>query len=320
MAAQSKAYPKYLRYAMARRHPSVVDQEFPILGDVPENKRFYPKNGALEKHLLSDDQSFRFGACCFCGFLNDTIAVEHDLVIPAIAASRYLPLAIPEEPLEDLFRLVADEGHHAAQAAIFLNSIADRYGLRYRETNDALPLFLQRLNGMKAALRDPVQHRLSDVIAGVVTETRVSIELGQFSRNNELLESVREVCRSHQEDEAIHSSQFRALGAWMWWNLKQEEDRELVAELYAKILILRSLPDIRRLAFYLAQITGIESQESWSLVASAYSPDLLKAEMLTAARPTMRYLRTIGVTETQRFRSAYETFDYAAYLHGKEAS
>lgn len=47
---------------------------------------------------------------------------------------------------------------------------------------------------------------MSHVIAGVVTETRVSIELGEFSRNAELVDEVRDTCRSHQEDEIVRSS------------------------------------------------------------------------------------------------------------------
>jgi hypothetical protein len=81
---------------------------------------------------------------------------------------------------------------------------------------------------------------MSNVIAGVVTETRVSIELGEFSRNAELVDEVRDTCRSHQEDEIVRSSQFRALGAWMWAALP-DDDRDLACELFAKILISRSL-------------------------------------------------------------------------------
>jgi Rad3-related DNA helicase len=319
MSALPNTYPKYIRYSVANRHPSVLDQVFPVLGDIPENKRFYPRNLFFERFFSESADSQRFGACCFSGFLHDTIAVEHDLVIPAIAALRYLPLHVPDGPMEDLFLLVADEGHHAAQAAIFLNSIADRFRIRYRETDEALPAFLQRLNDIKGGLSNDNQRRLADVIAGVVTETRVSIELGQFSRDEQLLDEVREVCRSHQEDEAIHSSQFRALGAWMWRNLG-EADRDLVAELFAKILVLRSLPDVQRLAFYLAQVTGMASERCRQLVTSAYSPEALQAEMLIAARPTLRYLRTLGVTELHRFRMAYENFDYAAYADGSRVA
>lgn len=59
-------------------------------------------------------------------------------------------------------------------------------------------------------------------------------------RNAELVDEVRDTCRSHQEDEIVRSSQFRALGAWMWAALP-DDDRDLACELFAKILISRSL-------------------------------------------------------------------------------
>jgi len=303
-------YPKYLRYGIAEKKPSVLDQHFPVIGDGPLNgKRFYPRIEALERYIESEEQSVRFGAAAFCRFLHDTIAVEHNLVIPAIASLQYLPFRIPERPMEDLFLLVADEGHHAAQAVTFLNSIAERFSFEYQERRGALPLFLSRLNEINAALHGASQVNVSNVVAGVVTETRVSIELGEFSRNNDLVDEVRGTCRSHQEDEVVHASQFRALGAWMWAAIP-DESRDLVCELFARILIARSLPDAGRIGFFLQQVTSIPKERCREIVKEIYTPEVLEAEVLKAAKPTLRYLDAIGIANTPSFRKTYRGFDY----------
>ncbi len=303
-------YPKYLRYGNAEKHPSVLDQNFPVIGDEPlAGKRFYPRIRALERYFENEEQSVRFGAAAFCGFLHDTIAVEHNLVIPAIASLQYLPFRIPERPMEDLFLLVADEGHHAAQAVTFLNSIAERFSFEYQETRGALPLFLSRLNDINSKLDSPSHVNVSNVVAGVVTETRVSVELGEFSRNCDLVDQVRDTCRSHQDDEVVHASQFRALGAWMWAAIP-DETRDLVCQLFAKVLIARSLPDVGRMAFFLEQVTSIAKERCREIVRDIYTPELLEAEVLQAAKPTLRYLDAVGIANTPNFQKAYRGFDY----------
>jgi hypothetical protein len=305
-------YPKYLKYGNAKKHPSVLDQHFPVMSDLPLNgKRFYPRIGDLEPFLETGEQSVAFGAAAFCGFLHDTIAVEHNLVIPAIASLQYLSFRIPYRALEDLFLLVADEGHHAAQAMTFLNSISERYGFEYQERHGEPPQFLCRLNAINSRLGSEAHTNMSNVIAGVVTETRVSIELGEFAKNADLIDEVRDTCRSHQEDEVIHSSQFRALGAWMWAAMPAD-DRDLAGELFAKILISRSLPDVRRIAFYLRQVTKLSKERCCDIVKAAYTPEALEAAVLLAARPTLRYLDAIGIAQTRSFQEAYRGFDYGS--------
>lgn len=308
-------YPSYARYDEKKNTPSVLDNDFPVLDASFEagDKVFYPRNPLLEHCFPSALHSLRFSAACFCGFLHDTIAVEHNLVIPAISSAGYLPFTIPPQVLEDLYQLVTDEGHHAAQAEVFLNSIASRYDIEIHETENTMPRFLRRLNEIKTQLDEDVDMLLCDVVAGVVTETRISIELSQFSRNDDLVDPVRDTCRSHQDDEAIHASQFRALGRWMWDNISIEK-RSLVAELFAKIIIIRSIPDVDRLAFYLYQTTNLTRQRCKAVIGEIYTQDLLKEEMLIAAKPTIRFLEAVGIADLDGFRHTYENYDYAIDL------
>jgi hypothetical protein len=94
------------------------------------------------------------------------------------------------------------------------------------------------------------------------------------------------------------------------WEMLQEDERSLVGELYARILIARSLPDVHRVAFYLSQVTGLARETCGILARAAYPPEVLEAEVLLAVRPTLRYLDVIGVSQTRSFQEAYRNYDY----------
>src|SRR5262245_4473097 len=115
-ATRESAYPRYATYQSLKRNPSVVTQEFESFFEVQPGKLLYPRNERLEKHFGSDEASLRFGAAQFCGFLHDTIAVEHQIVIPAVLALGQAQFRIPMDAVQELYKIVTDEGHHAAQA------------------------------------------------------------------------------------------------------------------------------------------------------------------------------------------------------------
>jgi hypothetical protein len=312
-------YPRYVDYNNTPQNPSVLAQHFPILdGCTDEQGLFYPKTDGLEENFLTNDQTLKFGAARFCGFLHDTIGVEHNLVIPAISSASLLQCDLPAHALEDLYKLVTDEGHHAAQALVYMNSVAKKYDINVCGSS-RVPKFLQRLGRMRSELSDPNDRLLFDVLSGVVTETRISVELSEFAINTELVNSVRQICQSHQEDEAIHSSQFRSLGRWIWSQLDGEK-RSLAASLFAQIMIARSLPDIDRLAFYLSESTEIIKQDAQAIVKDIYTPDRLMRETLFAAKPTLRFFTSLGVTEFDSFKDSYSGYDWEAVAYNEFSS
>lgn len=302
-----RQYPSYVTFETVGKLPTFIDQKFETKLILEEGKIFYPKLEKLETYFSSEYESLRFGAAQFCGFLHDTIAVEHGIVIPAIRDLYKLPFHIPVRPTEDLFKLITDEGHHAAQALSFINVIKEHFNLEICENGKQLPLFLRRLEEQKSKLSTDTNKALFTMIIGVVTETRISKELGQFTNNDYITSSVQENCRSHQQDETIHASQFRALGEWSWSQFN-ENQKELAAELYAKTTIARSLPDISRIAFYMSQVTSRSREYCDEIVSTIFTPDVLREEMLIAARPTIFFLRKLGVLE---FKVAREIFTEA---------
>src|SRR5690242_7433453 len=122
-------YPNYITFKKIGKQPTFVDQNFITNVTLEAGKYFYPKNKKLDKYFLSAEESLRFSALQFCGFLHDTITVEHHIVIPAIRDLYKLPFQIPPGPTQDLFTLITDEGHHAAQALYFINAIKNYFKL-----------------------------------------------------------------------------------------------------------------------------------------------------------------------------------------------
>lgn len=302
IAASSMPYPRYARYADVGKAPSFLLQEFPQPG-MHDDEIYYPVNARLEPCFTTPAQSRKFGAASFCGFLADTIEVEQNLVIPAVAAVRRLPYAVPEAAAQDLFTAVADEGFHAEQSLHFLSRLRARFGL-FCPTRTK-PLFLRRLDLQRATERRAVRRDLITVLNGIVTETRISIELSRFAGNAALAACVRRICRSHADDEAIHASQFRALGRWLWSQF-DEATRVVAARFIAMSTIARSLPDMGRIANFLQQSTERTNRECRALLRALYSDDAVIGDMLFAAKPTIDFFESLGTWNYFPFRIALD--------------
>lgn len=303
-------YPRYVTFPEISRNPTCVSQVFQTELNIEDGKVFYPALPKLEKYFLSEYQSLRFGAAQFCGFLQDTIHVEHYVVIPAIRDISLLPVKIPQKAHMDLFKLVTDEGHHAAQALVFINAIKNEFNIVVHEKENKIPLFVRELEKQKNNYNDMTKRVLFNMLIGVVTETRISRELGAFVHNENIINVVRDNCKSHQADEAIHCSQFMALGKYTW-EVFSEEQKEFAAEVYAKTTIARSMPDVSRIAFYLSQTTNIAREESDKIINSIYTKDFLIEEMLIAITSTLNYLKKLGVLE---YKVARDIFTKAGVL------
>ncbi len=116
-----KNYPNYLTFSNRNNTPSVLNQAFPL--PVPNaDKRYFPKNNFLYSKFNSIESEQKFEIAQFYTFLKDTIEVEHFLVIPAIANLKRLNFYIPNKAKEDLYKIATDEGFHAEQSLVYLNS------------------------------------------------------------------------------------------------------------------------------------------------------------------------------------------------------
>jgi hypothetical protein len=280
-----------------------MSQEFPRPTFQP-GENYYPPNKRLEPYFSTEEESRKFGAASFSGFLEDTVEVEQWIVIPAVASLRRLPYEIPTQVEQDLFKTVTDEGFHAEQALQFASDLREHFGLAHAE-QFRTPLFIRRLEHQRSVEPNPVYQHLITVLNGVVTETRISIELSKFAANKFLAQPVRDVCRTHADDEAVHASQFKALGEWLW-EVFDEETRHAAAGFYNASTIARSLPDVDRLAFFLHQATGRSHAKCREYVYEHYTEDVVLEEMLFAAGPTVAFLRKLGVDKYAPFEVALE--------------
>lgn len=295
------SYPEYRSYENIGKQPSVLAQEFPSPTFAPD-ERYYPINRLIEARFASTQESRKFGAANFCGFLGDTIEVEHCLVIPAVATLRRLPYHVPTQPEQDLFKIATDEGYHAEQSLKFLTALREHFGLQPAGEYCA-PLFLRRLESQRAREHNPIHRDLITVLNGVVSETRISIELGRFATDPFLAKAIREVCKSHADDEVIHASQFKALVTWLWAGF-DETTRTAAASFLTASTIARNLPDVERIAVFLHQATGRSMSESMHIVLSVYSSDTLMDELKLTAKPTENFLRQLGPDQYLSFSDA----------------
>ncbi len=287
-------YPGYATYERMGVSPSVLSQDFPRPA-FRESDNYYQLNKLLSPHFHSEDEIQRFGAANFCAFLDDTIEVEHCLVVPAIVSLRRLPYDMPTQPKRDLYKTATDEGYHAEQALQFATDLRSHFGFQAYEQCRA-PLFLRRLDHLRSLEAEQSHKDLITVLSGIVTETRISVELGRFADDTSLADSVREVCRTHAEDEVIHSSQFKALGRWLW-DVFNEDTKVAAADFFVASTIARSLPDVDRIADMLHQSTRRPLRESRRLAYSVYTEDVLIDEMAAEAQATFTFLRHLGIEE-----------------------
>lgn len=297
-------YPKYLDYD--HRHnlpPSVLTQEYP-LPTLGETEVYYPVNKILQPHFTSEKEQQLFGASQFCSFLSDTIEVEHGLVIPSIATLRRIPFKIPDKPKQDLFKTATDEGFHAEQSLAYLTELENHFGI-HNFSESLSPLFIRRLEQQRSVLTNPTHKQLITILNGVITETRISHELGMFAKNEELSESIRRICLTHAQDEVIHSSQFQALGHWLW-DVFNEETKELASGFLINSTIARSLPDIDNMIISFSNATGRTIEDSNKIVLGEYSEDLLIDLMVHDIEPTLKFLHKLGVDNFISINTAIE--------------
>ncbi len=294
-----KTYPKYLTFSNRNKTPSVLKQEFP-LPPINSDKRYFPKNLLLQSYLNTTEAEQKFDIAQFYIFLKDTIEVEHFLVIPAIANIKRLKYLIPNKAKEDLYKIATDEGFHAEQSLLFLNSLEDQFNIKLEDDN-LPPKFVQKLDLLKS---NPKYQTISDllpIIFGIVTETRISIELGQFAKNSELDNSVREICLSHSIDEVIHSSQFQALGEWLWEEMN-EDTKNIVSMSFVDAVIYRNMPDIDNLIISLSYATNITFNNAKDIVLKNYNEHLMIDEMLKVCEPTLKYLLKNGIVSNEQIQ------------------
>lgn len=288
----NKTYPRYLSYGQRKLPPSVLLQEYP-LPSLDNGEVYYPPNKYLSRFLTTEEEYQHFGALQFCTFLRDTIFVELGLVIPAVQSTLLLPFKIPPQPIQDLIKTATDEGHHAEQSFAFLAALLNHFGVTDIQQPDS-PLFIRRLNHQRSLEKDATLNKLITVLNGVVTETRISFELGSFASNHDLSDSIRRICTSHAQDEVVHASQFQVLGRWLWEDFN-EETKSAAAQIYVNSSIARSLPDIDNLIVSFSNATGRTVEDAARVVLSGYDENIIIDEMLLAADPTFTFLNKLGI-------------------------
>ena len=100
---------------------------------------------------------------------------------------------------------------------------------------------------------------------------------------------MREICFSHAVDEVIHSSQFQALGIWLWEQL-DEQTRPLVSTSFIDALFYRNMPDINSIIDCLSFACDISLEDAKNKVSQNYNNEMVIQEMMEVCKPTVKYL------------------------------
>lgn len=281
--------------------PSVLSQKY-LSPSLDENEFYYPINELIEPFFNSKDESRKFGAVQFCGFLRDTIEIEHRIVIPAVSALCDLPYALPNGPKQALFKVVTDEGFHAEQALKFLNAMELYFHFTLHPAVYS-PKFLSRIYSNAKECASPYLKNLTMVLNAIVTETKISAELGRFSVNEFLGKNVRDLCRSHADDESVHSSQFRALCLWLWKQFDEEARINATALIVNSVIVMNCM-DIERLILFFKIATDRPTSEARETIISLFNSEMIVDQLLSTAKPTINLIKQLGESEYAYFQHA----------------
>jgi P-aminobenzoate N-oxygenase AurF len=296
-------YPSYTRYGEEKR-PTVLDQKYPVpCEDLTKGKLYYPLSDQWVGVLESEDKIRKFGALQFGGFLRDTVRIEHTVVIPAVAILD--SFNVPASARLDLFKTVTDEGFHAEQAQHFLSRLQSIYQVDF-DSGDFFPDSMRQLSNLLEAPDGARNRGLLKIQAAIVTETKISAELGRFSRDESLADEVREICRVHASDERIHASQFRALCVWIW-NSIGESQRDDFATSLSKLIVIMNTVDRKRLAKYLRAVTGMSEAECLDVVLNIVGVDAVVQNIRDSAKPTELLLSSLSLRAVQIYEAELDS-------------
>lgn len=295
------AYPNFLIFSDVNKQPSCTDMHFQGEVDIEPGRNFHLISEVFDPYLSTELERQKFGAALYLGFLHDVISVEHSVVIPAIRDLHFLKITIPQKPLEELFKLITDEGHHAAQAMALIHAVKKKFDLVAYEEGRETPLFLRKLNAQEKQYATDMDRAIFNLCVGVESEARMPKELGPFTNGDLINSAVVEFSRTHQDDETIHASQFRALGKWSWSQF-DDSQRETAAKAYAEAIVAKRYPNTEKLAFHLFQATDMDRREADRVVSEIYTEEVLLQQMNAAAKPSIDLIRNIGVLESPTAR------------------
>lgn len=268
---------------------SGLPPELPISG-------WYPINRKVQKLLKCPKKLNRFNAMCFAGFLHDTYYVENQLVNPVASNLNRLTFPIPHNIRKDMAIVMVEEAEHALISLDLVNRLQEIYDFKVFEDDLEEPLFIRKINDLGSQLENNSDYFDFMCVMACITETRISRELGVFVKDKSLNTVVKDVCKDHQEEEVYHDSLFRAL-AHLAWQQSPKEKRWKMANWYAKGMIARSEPDVQRLAFYLQQVTNWSPEVCRKHIKRIFCKQYIKREVVFAASPTIKLLKSLGVLE-----------------------
>lgn len=149
----------------------------------------------------------------------------------------------PRELRHDVLRLYADEAGHAEMMSAMCDAVEDATGVA---APSGQPQFVRRVGELVAAA-EPSRRDLVRFVAGLVSETLITVALTAIPLDDRVQRPVRELLADHAEDERRHAALFRDAVVRLWPALPLDA-RRAVGVLVPDMLLAFLEPDRAELA------------------------------------------------------------------------
>jgi hypothetical protein len=218
-------------------------------------------------------------------YLDFTADLEQSAVNPVaqLISRRRIGFHLPDEMVEDAYKICTDESWHAQFSNDLQRQIAAVTG-----TDPILPVEPRFLARLRAAEADapPEINGLPKLFFTIVSETLISSILSGIPSDRRIVTAVRDLVRDHAQDEGRHHAFFSDVFSRTWPALTRSE-RRLVGPLLAEFIFAFLEPDYPAL-LQMLQATGLTEDESRQVVEDTHPREAVVAGIREATTSTLR--------------------------------
>ncbi len=227
-------------------------------------------------------------------YLTKTEAVELEIVNRAVEVL----LAMPDVPVamrKDLLAIYTDEGYHTLMMEDFRSKLIDATGFELRRSES------EGLKRIAALHRDlpPAHQPLAIVCCAIVTETLITATLRKAGAFALVYGPVATLLADHAADESRHHVFFAHLADILMPTLDPPR-RAFVEELLPKVMVAFLAPETDTVCRDLVEI-GLTREDAIRAVVESHDPDVIRAQMLSAATAPRRLFQRLGLRSTDTF-------------------
>jgi len=218
-------------------------------------------------------------------YLDFTAELEQMAVNPVTQgiSRRRLGFDLPEQMIEDAYKICTDEAWHAQFSDDLQRQLADVTGKP--PVVPPQPQFFVRLLEAQGQAAPEIRP-IVPLLFTIVSETLISAILAGIPRDPRIVTAVRELVADHAQDEGRHHAFFTAVFARVWPKLSTRQ-KTLAAPLLADFVVAFLEPD-RDALVGATRAAGLTLETAAQVVEEAHPADAVSADIRRAARSSLR--------------------------------